>query len=303
MDGPMSAERLRRLAEILRAALGPEVAPSAELLEESVLAVIARSQATWPDLAGNLEDFFTHLGRVLKGEPSGPSLLPTLAYEDLWLAFSCSTGNETALRSFEREYASELVAACAQMRLTPERAQDTRQNLWQKLFVGGDNGARILEYSGRGALRQWFRVVVVRALLDQSRRAGRELELPQDDWVLELPAPADDPEVRYLKELYGREFRRAFEEAALGLSPEDRNSLRSYYAEKMSIDAMAAAFGIHRATAARRVERARANLVAATRERLAERLALSAQALASVIRMIESNFHLSVQRVLGEKTE
>jgi hypothetical protein len=38
------------------------------------------------------------------------------------------------------------------------------------------------------------------------------------------------------------------------LSVEDRNALRSYYAERMTIDAMAVAFGIHRATATRRVE-------------------------------------------------
>ena len=75
--------------------------------------------------------------------------------------------------------------------------------------------------------------------------------------------------------------------------------LRSYYAQKMTIDEIAAAFGIHRATAARRVNGAREQLLAETRRRLSEKLALYSRDLDSMFRLIESRLHISVGRLLG----
>jgi RNA polymerase sigma-70 factor, ECF subfamily len=299
MAHTLSLDRLHRLTEVLRRHLASDASSADLWLDRVVSSVLERVEHAWPGQPWDLEGFFAHLGKVLPMEDLALNRVPTLAYEDLFFAFACSTRDATALALFEREYGPDLNAAIAKLRLSPELAQDARQKLWTRLFVGDGSTPRILEYSGRGALRQWFRVVAVRSLLDELRRAGRAEEQASEEWVLEIPSPTDDPETQYLKQLYGHEFRRAFEEAALELGAEDRNTLRSYYAQRMSIDAMAVAFGIHRATAARRVERARENLVKATRARLAERLALTDHALESVIRMIESNFHLSVQRLLS----
>jgi RNA polymerase sigma-70 factor (ECF subfamily) len=83
------------------------------------------------------------------------------------------------------------------------------------------------------------------------------------------------------------------------LDAPDRNVLRAYYAAEMTVDEIAAAFGIHRATAARRVRRARDHLVAATRRGLADKLQLHQTELESVMRLIESRLHLSVGRLLA----
>jgi RNA polymerase sigma-70 factor (ECF subfamily) len=295
MAHTMTLERIRRLADALRAGNAPA---RSEVPEQLVALVLGRVTAAWPGVEADLAAFFAHLGQLLSDEAW--ESVPALAYEDLYLAFACGAANPAALRTFELEFGPDLRTAGARMRLSPERIEDVRQQLWQKLFVGQGGPPRILEYSGRGGLRPWFRVVVVRALLDDARRAGRAPEPVSDEWALEIPSSADDPEVQYLKQMYGHEFRQAFEQAVSALSVEDRNALRSYYAERMTIDAMAVAFGIHRATAARRVERARQNLVNATRRLLAERLALSTQALESVIRLVESNLHISVQRLLSQ---
>jgi RNA polymerase sigma-70 factor (ECF subfamily) len=295
MAPTLTLESIRRLADILGA---ENATASREDLERLVTSIVRRVTAAWSELHVDLESFVAHLGKLLQADELGST--PDLAYEDLYLAFACSTGQRDALGIFERDYSADFATATARMRLTPERAEDARQQLWLKLFVGHDGPPRILEYSGRGGLRPWFRVVAMRALLDDIRRAGRAPEAASDEWALEIPSSSDDPEVQYLKEMYGHEFRRAFEHALSELGVEDRNALRSYYAEHMTIDAMAVAFGIHRATAARRVERARQNLVQATRAVLADRLALTTQALESVIRMVESNLHISVARLLSQ---
>jgi RNA polymerase sigma-70 factor (ECF subfamily) len=67
----------------------------------------------------------------------------------------------------------------------------------------------------------------------------------------------------------------------------------------MSIDEIATAYGIHRATAARRVNRARDALLADTRRRMSERLRLNSKELDSVLGLVESRLHASVRRLLG----
>ena len=136
-------------------------------------------------------------------------------------------------------------------------------------------------------------------LLDDARGDRRSVEVLDEDVVLGAPSGAADPEIEHLKRAYKKEVGAAFEEATRALAPEDRNALRSYYARGMTIDEIAAAFGIHRATAARRVNGARDRLLAETRRRISEKLALQSRELASVFRLIESRLHLSVGRMLG----
>ena len=88
----------------------------------------------------------------------------------LYLAFACTQDDTRALRAFERELEGELRAAFAKLRIEPARRDDARQQLWEKLFVGAPR-PRILDYSGRGRLKFWFRVTVLRALLDELRSA------------------------------------------------------------------------------------------------------------------------------------
>lgn len=192
----------------------------------------------------------------------------------------------------------DLEAAFKKMRIPPAHQDDVRQQLWEKLFVGPPR-PRILDYSGKGRLRFWFRVTVLRALLDDLRSERRNIEVLSDDLVLGAPSGGADPEIEHLKRVYKKEVGVAFEASVGTLSPEDRNALRSYYAREMTIDEIAAAFGIHRATAARRVNGARDRLLAETRRRLTEKLALQSRELDSVFRLIESRLHLSVGRMLG----
>jgi hypothetical protein len=113
-------------------------------------------------------------------------------------------------------------------------------------------------------------VTALRTLLDEARGERRNVEVLDEDVVLGAPSGGADPEIEHLKRVYKKEVGAAFEEATAALAPEDRNVLRSYYGRSMTIDEIAAAFGIHRAAAARRVNGARDRLLAETRRRIAE---------------------------------
>lgn len=270
----------------------------APALEPFVRAALHRVEKAWPGVRVDPAAFLRHLARVVPAEVTGDTALAELQIEDLYLAFACSRGVAGSLEAFDAAYGSELRAAFSKMRIPAGRQDDLRQRLWQKLFLESEGPPRVLEYSGRGKLRHWFRVTVVRALLDDLRREKRVPDPVPDDTILGLPSPDRDPELEHLRRLYSHEFRLAFEQAVLGLVPEDRNVLRCYYSQSMTVDQIAAAFGVHRATAARRVNRARETLVAATRQYLSRRLKLTGHELESVIRLIESNLHVSVLRLL-----
>lgn len=280
------AER-RRLAEQLRSwAAGSDF--------------VQRVRSAWPDLEVDLDDFFAHVVERVTATRAGdgePAAWERLHLEDLYLAYACACGKPQALQAFEREVRPELAAALHSLKVPAERHDDLRQELWQKLCVSGER-PKILEYSGRGALRYWFRVTAMRLLIDDRRRRLPEERRSADRDLTDLAGPAADPEIEYLKQLYSREFQDAFRGAVQALSPSVRNTLRCYYLERMTIDQIALAFGVHRATAARRVVRAREELLAETRRRLSEQLSLDTAELDSILRLIASRLHVTLSGLL-----
>jgi len=261
--------------------------------------VLSQIDQAWPAVHVDVREFFAHLKRVADSDNPAADF-EHLDVEDLYLAFACAKQHAQALLEFEARFSGEFSTAVARLRVPQARAEDARQRIWQKLFVGTETAApRILEYAGRGRLRHWFRVAAIRELLDERRRERRVPEPISDDVVLGLPSGEPDPELSHLRQLYSHEFGLAFQEAVAGLQPEHRNTLRAYYAKGMTIDQIAVAFGTHRATAARRVARARELLMERTRECLKQRLKLNTKDLESILNLIQSQLHVSVARILG----
>jgi RNA polymerase sigma-70 factor (ECF subfamily) len=283
------------------AALGPVPGGADAPIPESWLASIAaaaqRVRASHPDYVADLGTFFARLGSLLADGQPREQALSGVCVEDLYLAYATSSQETSAIIALKQEMEPELRAALGRLRVPARQHDDLRQRLWIKLLVGGDH-PKILDYSGRGKLRYWFRVTAVRFLLDDLR-VQKGPSAPTSEEVDEIASPLADPELELLKRKYSQEFTSAFEQATVALSPEDRNVLRSYYAKQMTIDEIATAFGIHRATAARRVHRAREALLSDTRRRLAEQLRLTHSELDSVLRLIESRMQVSVHRLLG----
>lgn len=269
--------------------------------EDGLLALrlVTAARQAWPDLRVDPVAFLEHVGSKLAEASSLVEAAEALVVDDLYLAFACSQGEPAAPAPFQEHLQSEVRAAMAKIGVARDREEDIRQQLWEKLLVSAGGRRRVLDFSGRGRLRHWVRVAAVRLIIDELRSSPPGREVLTADELLGVASPESDPEIQLLKVQYGAEFRAAFQTAISALRPEDRNVLRSYYGGGLTVDEIAAAFGIHRATAARRVARARSALLAATRRELGERLRLSTAALKSVMRLIQSQLHASVRRLLG----
>lgn len=217
---------------------------------------------------------------------------PSACYaEDLALARACAGGDAVAIAAVEARCALELRAVHARMRGDKPPFDEFLQTMRTKLFVGPR--PRIAEYRGAGSLQGFVRVVGARVLIEAARRSK-----PTEE-VADAAATQDDPETEYFKRRYAADFRRAFEDAARKLDEETREVLRQHYVRGMGIDAIAEAEGVHRATAARRLASAREEVLRETRQLLMARLGVRRDELESIVRMLESRMHVTVERVLA----
>ena len=222
-----------------------------------------------------------------------------LAVHDLYLACACCQRDEAAVREFAETFSTDIDKVASRASAPGISAEDARQMLLERILVGSDRSPpKIGSYKGKGSLRSWVRVTAVRLLIDIFRGGGSGRERTVEQSILEEIADSSDPEVAYFKKHYRDQFRAAFEEAARALSSRDRNQLRHLFVDRLTIDQLAALYGIHRSTAARRLAAARTALLDGTRRHLVERVGGSE--VDSIMGLIQSRLELSVQRIFAE---
>src|SRR6185312_12611152 len=98
-------------------------------------------------------------------------------------------------------------------------------------------------------------VIATRAGLDWLRARSRA-EARHEEAPIDLVA-SSDPERDHVRARFRGDIKTAFEAAVKGLEPRERTMLRFHLVEGMTIDDVARLYQIHRATAARQLEKAR----------------------------------------------
>lgn len=209
---------------------------------------------------------------------------------DVALALACGEQSAIAFTDFERRYGGEFAGALSRLALNRAEVDEVAQTVRERLFVARPGAApKILDYAGRGALAAWLRAVIVRAGIDLTRTRAKDPDRPGDvDPLLDLMAATDDPELESLRERYRQPFRDAFRDALVALPQDERNALRLNIAEGMNIEQIGLLYGVHRATVARWIARAREGVADNTRRLLAERLGLPALEIESLVRLCQS---------------
>jgi RNA polymerase sigma-70 factor (ECF subfamily) len=196
----------------------------------------------------------------------------------------------------EREGAEVARAAIARVNREPEFVRETMQVVWEQLLAGAR--PKIATYSGKGPLHGWLRVVATRVALDRCRnqrvRTARHVEL-MEHLLADLP----DPELQFIRTRYVAVFQVALHKAVAALSLKERNLLRLHVEERCSIDRIGQMHGVHRATAARWLDRIRAHVFDEVRAQLALDAAMTESEFRSVARAIESELTLGVMGDAG----
>lgn len=273
---------------------GRRPAPSAAL-ERALSQAVSAARLAHPDFtAVSGEDLARHLATCA----NSPEGLDELHAPDLLLALACARGDDRALVALHQRIGQVVPRAVARLRSTGAFLEEVRQLLSQRLLVPPQGGAaRVLDYRGKGPLDRWLRAAALRVALNllETDKSSRE---QGDSAIRALPDQGVDPELHHLRRRYAPEFKEAVEAALKGLSPKERNFLRLYFVEGLTVEQIGAMQGAHKSTVSRWLARARETVGAQVRQLLGDRLHLSAGDLESLMGLLQSELELSLLRVL-----
>lgn len=289
------------LEDAFRAALDDEARPrfdGAATLGATLAQLREAALAAYPELAVDAATFAAELARRL-GAAADPAQLARIRADHVHLAIACAGGDPRAARLVEDDFLGEVDAAARRLRARPDQADEVRGHLRRILFVSEPGRpAALRAFSGRGDLRSFVHILASRELVRLINRGRREVGIT-DDAFLDVLSPASDPELGYLREHYRAEVDAAVRAALAGLPDQPRALLRYSVVDGWSVDRIGALYGVHRATAARRLAAAREALGAAIRAELAARLAIALDEVDSIVRLVQGRIDVSLERLLG----
>lgn len=194
----------------------------------------------------------------------------------LALVFACLQGDSAAVRQLEAAHFPKVRSALKKMNvggLEDELIDWLRFELFAR-----EQGPLLETYTGKGDLTGFLRAIAVHEALKRLKKQKREVT---PEAVAELPMP--EVELAAMKGAYGKQFTRALEESFRSLELPERNLLRQYFLDGLSIDALAKLHHIHRATAARRVNAAKDKLTERVKQKLIAELQLGESSVREVI--------------------
>jgi RNA polymerase sigma-70 factor (ECF subfamily) len=267
---------------------------TAERVTAAAERIAVAGRTAWPEVALDTQHIADRLSARVRDDAE--TKLEDLHDADLYLAMALAGGVAAAVRAFEDTLVPQIDVALRRMRLADGAADEVKQSVRFDLLVG-DGDPKIAAYAGRGELAAWVRISTTRKALKLIRRGGREDTF--DDVLLEhWPAATPDPRQNHLRSQYTAELKRAIRDAFAALEVRQRNVLRQHILDELTIDELAHLYRVHRATCARWLADARAELSRGTRKRLVAALGMRGDELDSLLRFLDSDIELSISRIL-----
>lgn len=245
----------------------------------------------FPGIALDMAAFSAYLGEKVGSIDELGSSLEKIHVTDLYLAWACAEGDPAALAIFDREQLAR-VRTLARGSDPAELEQLVRVRL---LIADAGGMARIRQYSGRGPLAAWLRMVATRLAIDLTRAARPGPVLPEHaehgNFI--------DPEMDYLKARYAAAFHAALERALTSLSAKERALLKLCYIEDATPAAIARMYDVSARTAQRWLLDARQRVLEQTRQELTSTLSLRPAELDSLFDVMKSRMQVTLRRVLA----
>jgi RNA polymerase sigma-70 factor (ECF subfamily) len=211
--------------------------------------------------------------------------------EDLEWAKELAAGGRAALDRYERDLVPMLEGQLRRRGYVDDVIGEVQQTLRVRLFVGDGDGPGVARYEGRAALKSWVLIAALREAARLRQRSAREPAT--DDDALAALAEHGDVDAAD-KQRYRDVFKLAFRSALATLAPRERVLLRMNVLDGLTIDQIGVLQGVHRATAARWVERAREKLAREIRRDFMTRVGTDPFEADELLQWMQSRIELSL---------
>ncbi|WP_394842220.1 hypothetical protein LZC95_34715 [Pendulispora brunnea] len=292
----MTGEELaRRFAE--NVTVDFTIGRDAPKLGEKLVSLFEEGRRPWPKIELAPDIFVLHLARHAATSDCPIGYLDTVRAADLFLACGVAQGNRAAIAYFEEHFMAHVPEYILRIESGRDAIAEIQQRVRERLYLGRQDSApspKIAEYSGRGALGGWLRVVATRTALNHLRDKEPKSGQLRDEFA----APSD-PELAYVHACAQDLFCDAFKRALMDLASNERAMLRLHYIDGLTMDQLSHLYKTPRSTIARRVAEVRRRILETTERLLRDERRMSPSAAASVIRRAQSQFEITMTQMLA----
>lgn len=255
-------------------------------------------QAAWPEIVVEPARFAEELAR--RHALAQGAALAALKAADLYVAIAACDGDERAIAAIRTTLANEVKFAAAKTTASADQLAEVTAILSRTLFVDEpERQAALRNYSGRGDLKSYLRVIATRELVRVVNKGRREVGI-EDDTLIDRLVPASDPELSILRAQYREVVDDAMRAALKTLAERERALLCYAFIDGMNVKQVGTVYNVHGATAARWITAAREQLGVRIRDELAKRLKITVDEVDSIVRLVQSRIDVSLDRVLRD---
>jgi len=264
--------------------------PSEDLAADAVTIAYNSGSAHWPQFRLTFSEFAAYAERVqLSDNAVGHAA-------DVFLAFACLARDPRALMQLEQLLQRNIPVFVSRIDSARAFADDARQRVCELLLNASP--PKLTRYSGMGSLLGWLRVVAIRAALDIKRGNDDQPVIAESDLAEHMAHQPRDPEIDLIKNRFHDVFEEAMVAGVAQLTARQRAVLRLYLVSQMNIDRIGKIYGVHRSTVARWVSSAQKTVLTGARAHLRDRHRLDTADLHSLGRLVRSELHVSISRLL-----
>lgn len=254
---------------------------------------LGAARAAWPGVVVDEGSYRAGVeARLALGIPAAQ-----LAATDVYLALACARGDAAAIRAFETEHVARIARWLGGHERDPAVIDEVRQRVRTRALVARDGAPpRIADYSGRGPLGAWVRVMTLREHASVHRAGGGEAS---DDELADLARTGElTPEIASLRARHRDAVTAAFRAAIALLPARDRTLLRMCYVDGTALDGIGRIYGVNKSTVSRWLATARAEVLATARARLRADLALPPGDVDSLLGVMPRDLEISLHGLL-----
>jgi RNA polymerase sigma-70 factor (ECF subfamily) len=218
--------------------------------------------------------------------------------EDLYLACAGLSGDEAALKEIRNTYHPAITKALKRVGAIAI-CEEVEQRLWERLFLGGNQGPRLGTYSGRGPLGFWIGISAQRLAVTTLRHEQAESRA-RHQATAHLQVAVADPEMAALRHRYRARLQEAVNDAVTSLDDRDKMLYQMHLVEGLTLERIAVAYGVRHPTILRWLDKARRKVLNEAKRRLRESLRISSGEFDSIAGLLAGELDLEISRVLSK---